>query len=272
MPERMEAFRRAFVIPREKLDTVFAHGDRRMQGDARQRHLVLPPGERFTVESVVGQAVERIQLVSGATTAPDPGERRAADLHRSRGGPRVSRGISRAITCTTRCSSITSCASAAGWSTRCIRCSARSRSSPRGARTTASRWHFPAPSAWRTRRAVLFPLAGLDAVTSGRVLRRAGADARADLRRQRGRAALSRTARSPPTGAPTGSSAMRSRPPSERAQRVRFFDTYRSYVINYNLGQDLVKAYVERAATAEERWRRFGELLSTPRLPSDLAP
>ena len=58
--------------------------------------------------------------------------------------------------------------------------------------------------------------------------------------------------------------------PERARQRVRFFDTYRSYVINYNLGQDLVKAYVERAATPAERWRRFGELLSTPRLPSDL--
>ena len=28
-------------------------------------------------------------------------------------------------------------------------------------------------------------------------------------------------------------------------QRIRFFDQYRSYVINYNLGQDMVRAYVE---------------------------
>ena len=35
-----------------------------------------------------------------------------------------------------------------------------------------------------------------------------------------------------------------SRPRAE--QRVRFFDQYRSYVINYNLGKDLVRAYVER--------------------------
>ena len=33
----------------------------------------------------------------------------------------------------------------------------------------------------------------------------------------------------------------------ERAeQRMRFIDTYRSYVINYNVGQDLVKDYVNR--------------------------
>ena len=34
--------------------------------------------------------------------------------------------------------------------------------------------------------------------------------------------------------------------PRDRAeQRVRFFDQYRSYVINYNLGKDLVRRYIE---------------------------
>ena len=62
--------------------------------------------------------------------------------------------------------------------------------------------------------------------------------------------------------------------PEAAEQRVRFFDKYRSYVINYNLGQDLVRAYVEAkagpSATPEERWRVFRELLASPRLPSDL--
>ena len=35
--------------------------------------------------------------------------------------------------------------------------------------------------------------------------------------------------------------------PRPRAeQRVKFIDQYRSYVINYNLGKDLVRAYVEQ--------------------------
>jgi len=66
----------------------------------------------------------------------------------------------------------------------------------------------------------------------------------------------------------------------ERAQQqVRFIDTYRSYIINYNLGQDLVRAYIEaRAAAArgdpttlaERKWNAFIELISSPRLPSGL--
>jgi hypothetical protein len=60
--------------------------------------------------------------------------------------------------------------------------------------------------------------------------------------------------------------------PETAAKRVQFFDRYRSYVINYNLGQDLVKAWVERTAGSDEakRWAAFGELLSTPRLPGGL--
>ena len=61
--------------------------------------------------------------------------------------------------------------------------------------------------------------------------------------------------------------------PRERAQqRVRFFDQYRSYVINYNLGKDMVRTFIERRAGEDpgKRWEEFGRLLSSPRLPSGL--
>ena len=60
--------------------------------------------------------------------------------------------------------------------------------------------------------------------------------------------------------------------PAQAAQRVKFFDTYRSYVINYNLGEDLVKGYVERQAGDDpaKRWDVFAALISSPRLPSAL--
>ena len=57
-------------------------------------------------------------------------------------------------------------------------------------------------------------------------------------------------------------------------QRVKFIQRYRSYVINYNLGEDLARTYIEkRGGTAEQpekRWREFEQLLSSPRLPSAL--
>jgi hypothetical protein len=62
--------------------------------------------------------------------------------------------------------------------------------------------------------------------------------------------------------------------PKRAQQRVRFIEQYRSYVINYNLGEDMVRNYVEkRGGTAEhpeKRWEIFEQLLSTPRLPGDL--
>ncbi|HEX6644694.1 MAG TPA: hypothetical protein VF037_08450 [Gemmatimonadales bacterium] len=59
--------------------------------------------------------------------------------------------------------------------------------------------------------------------------------------------------------------------PGPAAKSVQFIDGYRSYVINYNLGRDLVARWVERQGSSpEDRWRAFRALLSTPRLPADL--
>jgi hypothetical protein len=60
----------------------------------------------------------------------------------------------------------------------------------------------------------------------------------------------------------------------ERAkQRIRFFDRYRSYVINYNVGLDLVRSYIENAGGTdkeEKRWNIFASLLSLPHTPGRL--
>lgn len=59
--------------------------------------------------------------------------------------------------------------------------------------------------------------------------------------------------------------------PERAAQRIRFFDTYRSYVINYNYGKDQVAGYVEAGdADLDERWKRFEKILSGPFLPDML--
>jgi hypothetical protein len=62
--------------------------------------------------------------------------------------------------------------------------------------------------------------------------------------------------------------------PERAAQRTRFFDDYRSYVINYNLGKDLVKEFIESrggsGANPDKRWQEFIRLLGSPRLPSGL--
>ena len=55
-------------------------------------------------------------------------------------------------------------------------------------------------------------------------------------------------------------------------QSVAFTDQYRSYVINYGLGKDLIEAHVERAPPGPARWAAMRRILSEPTLPSDLVP
>ncbi len=61
---------------------------------------------------------------------------------------------------------------------------------------------------------------------------------------------------------------------AQAAQRLRFIDTYRSYVINYNLGEQLVRSWVEgqggTVADPQRRWEVFLDLISSPRLPRGL--
>ena len=57
-------------------------------------------------------------------------------------------------------------------------------------------------------------------------------------------------------------------------QTTKFIERYRSYVINYNLGEDMVRSYIEKRGGTEnqpeQRWRAFEELLASPRLPGDI--
>jgi hypothetical protein len=54
-------------------------------------------------------------------------------------------------------------------------------------------------------------------------------------------------------------------------QSIRFLDTYRTYVINYGLGLDMVRDFVEAGNVDEAtKWARMKTILSEPTLPADL--
>ena len=60
--------------------------------------------------------------------------------------------------------------------------------------------------------------------------------------------------------------------PERAAQRLKFIRAYRAYVINYNVGQDMVRDYLAPLAGDREAWwARFAHLLATPQVPSNLA-
>jgi hypothetical protein len=54
-------------------------------------------------------------------------------------------------------------------------------------------------------------------------------------------------------------------------QSVSFTDQYRSYVINYGIGEEMVRAFIERGnPDRDEIWRRMALILGEPTLPADL--
>jgi len=62
----------------------------------------------------------------------------------------------------------------------------------------------------------------------------------------------------------------------ERAEvNMKFVDNYRSYVINYNVGKDLVKEYFNKRGASEnhpeKRWELMEYILSTPQTPSGMS-
>lgn len=62
--------------------------------------------------------------------------------------------------------------------------------------------------------------------------------------------------------------------PERAAQRLKFIEKYRAYIINYSWGEALVRGHVERHGNARagspEQWQQFFQLISMPRTPSML--
>ncbi|HYN46997.1 MAG TPA: hypothetical protein VES64_09930, partial [Allosphingosinicella sp.] len=55
-------------------------------------------------------------------------------------------------------------------------------------------------------------------------------------------------------------------------QTIAFTIQFRAYVINYGLGQDMVRTYIEAAGPdPARRWAAMARILSEPTLPGDLA-
>ena len=53
-------------------------------------------------------------------------------------------------------------------------------------------------------------------------------------------------------------------------QSIAFTKQYRTYVLNYGLGEQMVREDVEARSTPTARWKRFEQIISEPTLPSDL--
>jgi hypothetical protein len=270
---RLERYRSGFVIPRDRLDGVFT----RAIQECRRRtasHLELPAGERFTVEYVTdkpwsgynwyqGNFTSLIQVNTDLPIYID----RAVDLacHEGYPGHHVYNALLEHHLVRGR-----------GW----MEFTVYPLFSPQSliAEGTANYgidMAFPGAERVTFERDSLFPLAGLDPAGAEQYYRVQSLVNRLSYAgNQAARGYIDGTLTAPQAAAWLERYALMN--PERAAQRVRFIERYRSYVINYNLGQDLVAEYVEQTAgrqngsTADARWRVFGELLGSPRLPSGL--
>jgi hypothetical protein len=267
--DRYDAFRRPFVIPKEKLDAVFRTAIDACRERTRQQ-MTLPADERFTVEYVTNKSWSGYNWYQGGyrsliqvnTDLPIYVDR-AIDLacHEGYPGHHVYNALLEKHLVRDR-----------GW----VEFSVYPLFSPQSliAEGTANygiEVAFPGAERVTFERTVLFPAAGLDPALAGEYYE---VQALVEQLSYAGNEAARRYL----NGQLTADAAAEwlekyALMPRDRAkQRVKFFDQYRSYVINYNLGKDMVRQYIERRAggDAKKRWDEFEKLLSSPTLPSGL--
>jgi hypothetical protein len=269
--ERYDAWRRAFVIPRDRLDTVF----KAAIGACRERtlaHVTLPANEQFTVEYVTGKSWSGYNwyqgnfrsLIQVNTDLPIYIDR-AIDLacHEGYPGHHVYNALLEQHLVKER-----------GW----VEFTVYPLFSPQSliAEGTANfgiEVAFPGRERVAYEQRTLFPLAGIDGARAAEYY---DVMALVDQLSYAGNEAARRYINGQLDAAAATAWLERYAlmPPDRAAQRVRFFDQYRSYVINYNYGKDLVRTFIEtRGGTPDHpdrRWREFETLLSSPRLPSGL--
>jgi hypothetical protein len=269
--ERYDRYKQAFVIPASRLDRVFQEAIRACRERTLQ-YVELPHTERFTVEYVTGKSWSGYNwyqgnyrsLIQVNTDLPVYIDR-AVDLacHEGYPGHHVYSVLLEKHLMRDR-----------GW----VEYSVYPLFSPQSliAEGTANygiEIAFSQADRLAFEKDVLFPLAGLDGSRAQEYYEvLALVDRLSYAGNEAARRYLNGSIDRAAAAAWLERYAMYPRPRAE--QRVRFMDQYRSYVINYNLGKDLVRAYVEkqagRQAKPADRWRAFSALLSSPRLPSDL--
>ncbi|HEX9965809.1 MAG TPA: hypothetical protein VGB04_12600 [Allosphingosinicella sp.] len=269
LAERVGAFQSRFDIARERLEPVM----RAAIAECRRRtvaHVALPPNERFTLEFVTGKSWGGYNWYKGDSNSliqvnTDHPIRisRAVDLgcHEGYPGHHVYNLLLEE-----------KLAKGRGW----VEFTLYPLYSPQsfiaeGSANYGKELAFPGDERLRFETAILYPLAGLpakDASAFGRleeaIQELAGARftiARDYLEGRIDRARAVELAQR---------YQLISRARAE--QSVAFTEQYRSYVINYGLGMDMVRSAVERAgAGPEARWAAMERMLSEPTLPSDLA-
>ena len=262
LAERFNAFRASVAIPADRLQLVFDAAI----AECRRRtlaHYALPETEKFTLRFVAGKPWSGYNWYQGdfesvieINTDQPIYLDRAVDLGCHEGYPghhvwnlMVDETLRRG----------------AGW----IEFSILPLFSPQaligeGSANYGIELAFPEDEKLAFERDVLFPLAGADPALAEKLealtkLRRALSHADNFIAREYLEGRLDRA------GAAALIEKYKLETPALAARRVDFFDAYRAYVINYNVGRDLVAAYIEREkAKGADPWAAFEAVLKSP--------
>jgi len=268
LPERVEAFQNRFNIPTDRLKPVF---DAAIAECKRRtlEHIALPKNESFTMEFVTGKSWSGYNYYKGnahsliqVNTDLPIRISRAVDLgcHEGYPGHHVLNALLEEKLTNRQ-----------GW----IEFSVYPLYSPQSLIAEGSANYgidlaFPGDDQLKFETATIYPLAGLPTADAAKYL--ALGEAMKDLA-----GARFTIARDYLEGKIDRAEAVRlsqkyQLQSKERAEKsMDFTDQYRTYVINYGLGQDMVRAYVEAAGSdPKARWARMEKILSEPTLPSDL--
>ena len=269
LAERAEALRQRSIVPADRIDTVLRRGLQECR-DRSLPHVPLPDGESFSVEYVRGEPWGAYNWYKGGLRSviqinldPPFVVNRAVTLscHEGYPGHHAYNAMLEQRLVRER-----------GW----VEFTVYPLFSPQsliaeGTADFGTELAFPGQSVWPWVGKHLVPLAGLDPEVSGvqwklQAAERPLRSLRIDVAREYLDGRLSRQ------------EALRwlaeyGRTNSEEAERaLRFIERYRSYVINYSYGEDLVRAYVDAVGGQEpgKRWAVFLGLLSNPTVPADL--
>ena len=265
--QRVDSFSDRFVIPKERLKPVFDASIGGCKARTKQ-HIALPPGERFNLAFVTGKSWSgynyyQCRYTSRIEVNTDLPIRisRAVDLGCHEGYPghhvlnalleqRLTRGR--------------------GWT----EFSVYPLYSPQsfiaeGSANYGIDLAFPGPERLAFETRALYPLAGLSTADAARFdrLQKAAKDlagARMTI------AQMLLDGKIDDTQALALIQKYQLVSEARAKQSLAFTKQYRSYVINYGLGEDMVGADVESHRTRAERWKRFAQIIGEPTLPSDL--
>jgi hypothetical protein len=266
---RVSAFQAKYVIPNDRLEPVMKAAIAECKART-QVHITLPANERFDLSFVTKKPWGGYNWYQGGahslievnTDLPVPISR-AVDLgcHEGYPGHHVLNALlEEKLT------------KAKGW----VEFSVYPLYSPQsliaeGSANYGIRLAFPGDEKLTFERTVLYPLAGLDPATAQTydALSKATADL-ASVQNTIADLYLSGKLDKEAAITALAKYALSSRAKAEKS--LSFIEAYRSYVINYNLGQDMVRAYVERAGPSQDaRWKRMEAVISQPTTPADLA-